>query len=45
MQIFKCPGDAILDSSMLDKPILIFVEESRQLELKPVSQEFSYDLH
>jgi hypothetical protein len=45
MQIFKSLGDAVLDGSMPNKSILIFVKESRQLKLKPVSQEFGYDLY
>jgi hypothetical protein len=30
---------------MPNKSILIFVKESRKLKLKPISQEFGYDLH
>jgi hypothetical protein len=36
MQIFKGPGQAVLDGSVLDEPILIFVDKGDDGFLKPV---------
>jgi hypothetical protein len=38
MQVFKCPGQTVLDSSGLDEPILILMDQGSDMLLEPISQ-------
>jgi hypothetical protein len=43
MQVLKGPRKTVLDGSILDKPILIGMDQSCDEGLKPISEELNND--